>query len=158
MVIDMKKTVSLLLAVLFAAIAICTMAIGVFAAEDGKALAANDDPANPYAAGATTKAPATAAPTTAAPTAAPTTAAPTAAPTTAVATLPASTLAPDIEKTNAPGQTAIDDGPETKAPKAPAKVISDNPSTGSSIAAPAVALLALAAGVTVVVKTKKDED
>lgn len=154
----MKKTVSLLLAVLFAAIAICTMAIGVFAAEDGKALAANDDPANPYAAGATTKAPATAAPTTAAPTAAPTTAAPTAAPTTAVATLPASTLAPDIEKTNAPGQTAIDDGPETKATKAPAKVISDNPSTGSSIAAPAVALLALAAGVTVVVKTKKDED
>ena len=62
--------------------------------------------------------------------------------------------------TRDPSQTYIDDGDETtKAPattKKPAKVESSIPSTGSTIV-PAVALLALAAGVVAVVKTKKED-
>ena len=65
-----------------------------------------------------------------------------------------------MTKTNPNGQTNYVDPDEkiTKATtkKAPAKVDSSIPSTGSEILVPAVALLALAAGTVAVVKTKKD--
>ncbi|MBP3697718.1 MAG: hypothetical protein J6J45_09280 [Clostridia bacterium] len=60
----------------------------------------------------------------------------------------------DEIKTNAPGQTAIDDPDETT--KAPAAVDDDIPSTGSKAVVPAIALLALAGSVAVAVKAKKD--
>ncbi|MBQ8764263.1 MAG: hypothetical protein IJZ07_09195 [Clostridia bacterium] len=160
----MKKTVSMLLAVLFAAIAVCTFATSAFAVEitdpsDGRLETTTVAP--------TTAAPTTAAPTTAAPTtAAPTTAADTtAAPTTAADTTAADTTKftlPDIVVTLPEGVTVIDEG-TTKAPattkkptttKKPAANISTIPNTGSS-AAPVIALLALAAGTVAVVKTKK---
>lgn len=147
MVEKMKKTIALLLAVLIAAVAVCTMSISAFAAP------ANDDPTDPLI--ETTAAPTTAAPTTAAPatTAAPTTAAPetTAAPTAA------STAAPVV--TNKEGVTAIDDGPADNSPSTRvASYVDDvNPSTGSSIVVPAIALLALAVGTVAVVKTKKED-
>ena len=127
----MKKVTSMLLALLIAALAICAMSLTVFAAEP------NDDVTDPYA---KTTAPAT--------TAAPAT---TKAPASQTAAINTNIV------TNAPGQTAIDDGPETTAKKA-APVVNNNPSTGSSIIAPAIAFLALTAGVAAVVKTKKDED
>ena len=120
----MKKTISLVLAVLFAAIAVCTLAISAFAApEASTTTTTNDDAQGPTD------------PTTA---------------TTAAAT---TTTTPN-------GQTNYVDPDEkiTKATtkKAPAKVDSSIPSTGSEILVPAVALLALAAGAVAVVKTKKD--
>lgn len=162
----MKKTVSLLLAVLIAAIGMCTFATSAFA--DETTTAANDDPTDSWA---TTEAPTTAAPTTAATTAAPTTAAPTTAATTAATTTEpvagttvttaattAGTTAEDKVVTRAPGQTVIDEG-ETKptTTKKPAKVDTDIPSTGSSIVVPAIALLALATGTVAVIKTKKED-
>lgn len=61
----------------------------------------------------------------------------------------------DEIKTNAPGQTAIDD-PDDATTKAPAAVDDDIPSTGSKAVVPAIALLALAGSVAVAVKAKKD--
>ncbi len=141
----MKKTVALLLAVIIAAAAMLTMSVCVFAD--------NDDPTDPLI--ATTAAPTTAAPTTAAPatTAAPTTAAPTTVPATAA---PSSTASAQ-PVTNKEGVTAIDDGPTTRATRIAAPVEDVNPSTGSSIAVPAVALLAFAVGAAAVVKTKKED-
>ena len=129
----MKKTISLVLAVLFAAIAVCTFAISAFAAPEASTTtttraADNDDVQGPTD------------PTT--------------------ATTAATTKAADVTKTNPNGQTNYVDPAEnsTKATtkKAPAKVDSSIPSTGSEILVPAVALLALAAGTVAVVKTKKD--
>ena len=129
----MKKTISLVLAVLFAAIAVCTLAISAFAApEASTTTTTNDDAQGPTD------------PTTA---------------TTAAGTT-ATTKAADVTKTMPASQTNYVDPDEkgTKATtkKAPAKVDSSIPSTGSEILVPAVALLALAAGTVAVVKTKKD--
>ena len=156
MVIKMKKTVSLLLAVIFAAIAICTFAVSAFAEP-------TDAPAGPNVGDWTdpTDPPSTAAPSTeASSTAAPSTeAASTEAPSTA-ATTAGTTLADDTP-VDGGSTTAIDDG-TTKAPtaatttKKPAVVDTVIPSTGSSVLVPAVALLALAAGTVAVIKTKKD--
>lgn len=174
----MKKTFSMLLAVIMAAIAVCTFSVVGFAADE------NDDPVDAFVTAAATEAP-TAAPTeaaTQAPTAAATQApATTAAPaseaateaTTAAAplfTLPeipsnlADILATAPIETLAPGQTAIDDGDTTAAAtnapattRRPANVDNTIPGTGSSVIVPAIALLALAAGTVAVVKTKKED-
>ena len=137
----MKKTISLVLAVLFAAIAVCTLAISAFAApEASTTTTTNDDAQGPTD------------PTTA------TTAA--SDKTTTAAGTTATTKAADVTKTMPASQTNYVDPDEkgTKATtkKAPAKVDSSIPSTGSEILVPAVALLALAAGTVAVVKTKKD--
>ena len=151
----MKKTVSLLLAVIFAAIAVCTFAVSAFAEP-------TDTPAGPVIGDWTdpTDPPSTAAPSTeASSTAAPSTeATSTEAPSTAAAT--AGTTLADDTPVDGGSTTAIDDG-TTKAPaasttKKPAVVDTVIPSTGSSVLVPAVALLALAAGTVAVIKTKKD--
>lgn len=148
----MKKTISLVLAVLFAAIAVCTLAISAFAApEASTTTTTNDDAQGPTD------------PTTAT-TAAATTTTTAAATTTTTAsdktTTTATTKAADVTKTNPNGQTNYVDPAEKSTmattKKAPAKVDSSIPSTGSEILVPAVALLALAAGTVAVVKTKKD--
>ena len=151
----MKKTISLVLAVLFAAIAVCTLAISAFAApEASTTTTTNDDaqgPTDPTTATTAATTPTTAAATTT------TTAS---GETTTSAGTTATTKAADVTKTNPNGQTNYVDPDEkiTKATtkKAPAKVDSSIPSTGSEILVPAVALLALAAGTVAVVKTKKD--
>lgn len=163
----MKKTISLVLAVLFAAIAVCTFAISAFA--DNNANAGADTGANAGAnagandnddvQGPTDPTTATTAATTTTTAAATTTTTASGETTTAAGTT-ATTKAADVTKTNPNGQTNYVDPAEnsTKATtkKAPAKVDSSIPSTGSEILVPAVALLALAAGTVAVVKTKKD--
>lgn len=152
----MKKTISLVLAVLFAAIAVCTLAISAFAApEASTTTTTNDDAQGPTE--PTTAAPTTAAPTTTTASGETTTGSDK---TTTSAGTTATTKAADVTKTMPASQTNYVDPDEkgTKATtkKAPAKVDSSIPSTGSEILVPAVALLALAAGTVAVVKTKKD--
>ena len=152
----MKKTISLVLAVLFAAIAVCTLAISAFAApEASTTTTTNDDKQGPTDPTTAT----TAAATTTTTAAATTTTTASNKPTTSAGTT-ATTKVADVTKTNPNGQTNYVDPDEkiTKATtkKAPAKVDSSIPSTGSEILVPAVALLALAAGTVAVVKTKKD--
>lgn len=154
----MKKTISLVLAVLFAAIAVCTFAISAFADNNGNAGANdNDDLTGPTDPTTATTAAATTTTTAAATTTTTTTAS---GETTTAAGTTATTKAADVTKTNPDGKTNYVDPaenstkPTTK--KAPAKVDNSIPSTGSEILVPAVALLALAAGTVAVVKTKKD--
>lgn len=163
----MKKTISLVLAVLFAAIAVCTFAISAFA--DNNANAGADTGANAGAnagandnddvQGPTDPTTATTAATTTTTVAATTTTTASGETTTAAGTT-ATTKAADVTKTNPNGQTNYVDPAEKSTmattKKAPAKVDSSIPSTGSEILVPAVALLALAAGTVAVVKTKKD--
>ena len=159
----MKKTISMLLAVLMAAIAVCSFSVIGFADEPE-----NDDPVDAFVTEATTAAATKAPETTKAPEA-----------TSAVETtkdplsdfisgLLTTKSAEEVSKENEaeeivtakPGVTFIDDGETTaKAPattKKPAKVESNIPSTGSSVV-PVIALLALAAGTVAVVKTKKED-
>lgn len=154
----MKKTVSLLLAVIIAAVAFCTLAVSAFADDPA------DDPNDVRNTTTTTTTTATTTTTTAAATTTTTTAAAETTTTTtkaaddATTTTAAATTKEDVTVTRKPGETVIDEG-DTKAPsttKKPASVDSAIPSTGSSIAVPAIALLALAAGTIAVVKTKKD--
>ena len=151
----MKKTISLVLAVLFAAIAVCTLAISAFAAPEASTTTTTNDDAQ----GPTDPTTATTAATTTT-TAAATTTTTASGETTTSAGTTATTKAADVTKTNPNGQTNYVDPDEkiTKATtkNAPAKVDSSIPSTGSEILVPAVALLALAAGTVAVVKTKKD--
>ncbi|CDC09791.1 unknown [Clostridium sp. CAG:413] len=152
----MKKTISLVLAVLFAAIAVCTLAISAFAApEASTTTTTNDDKQGP-----TDPTTATTAAATTTTTAAATTTTTASDKTTTSAGTTETTKVADVTKTNPNGQTNYVDPDEkiTKATtkKAPAKVDSSIPSTGSEILVPAVALLALAAGTVAVVKTKKD--
>ena len=150
----MKKTISLVLAVLFAAIAVCTLAISAFAAPEASTTTTTNDDAQ----GPTDPTTATTAAATTTTTAAATTTTTASDKTTTSAGTTATTKAADITKTNPNGQTNYVDPAEkiTKATtkKAPAKVDSSIPSTGSEILVPAVALLA--AGTVAVVKTKKD--
>lgn len=170
----MKKTVSMLLAVLMAAIAVCTFGVSAFADET---TLANDDPNDGFVTEATTAAPTeatTAAPTTTVPATEESTTAASSDTTEATTKNPledilgvlttvniGDILASEPVVTRAPGQTVIDDSDETtKAPattKKPAKVESNIPSTGSAVVVPAIALLALAAGTVAVVKTKKED-
>lgn len=182
----MKKTFSMLLAVIMAAIAVCTFSVVGFADE-------NDDPVDSFVTEATTKAPATTVAatepattpaTTVAATEAPTVSLPVEIPSVSVSVPKAEDVvdgimgllttksAEDISKENeaedivtrAEGETVIDEGDETAAPtkapattKKPAKVDSAIPGTGSSVIAPVIALLALAAGTVAVVKAKKED-
>lgn len=176
----MKKTISMLLAVLMAAIAVCTFGVSAFA--DETTVAANDDPTDAFVTEASTAAPTTV-PATEATTVAPTTVP---AATEATATTAASeegttniiggilggigiTTPEELESllasvpvvTRDPSQTYIDEGDTTAKPapattKKPAKVESNIPSTGSTVV-PVIALLALAAGTVAVVKTKKED-
>ncbi len=180
----MKKTFSMLLAVIMAAIAVCTFSVVGFADE-------NDDPVDSFVTEATTKAPATTVAATEPATTPATTVAATEAPTVSLPVEIPSVSVPkaedvvdgimgllttksaeDISKENeaedivtrAEGETVIDEGDETVAPtnapattKKPAKVDSAIPGTGSSVIAPAIALLALAAGTVAVVKAKKED-
>ena len=147
----MKKTVSMLLAVLMAAIAVCTFGVSAFA--DETTAAANDDPTDDFVTAAPTEAP------TEAPTTAPATKAEDATKETEKATdptkAPETSLAGTEVVTLPEGVTSIDEGP-TSTTKAPAKVDNVIPDTGSGVVVPAVALLVLAAGTVAVVKTKKD--
>lgn len=150
----MKKTISLVLAVLIAAVAICTLAMNAFAAPD------NDDPVDNRIT-ETTKAEETTSTTKAEETTTTTKADETTTTTKADETTATTvtTTSPDVTKTMAPSQTNYVDPDEnsTKATtKAPAKVDNAIPSTGSTVVVPAIALLALAAGTVAVVKTKKD--
>ncbi len=143
MVIQMKKTISMLLAIVVATVAICTLTVCAFA--DGEETTA----ATTQATETTTEIDLGRPTTTAAPT--------TAAPTTAEATTAdngstQATQAGDAEPTDS-STTSVDDGDTTRAP---ASVDDDIPATGSGIVVPAVALLALAGGVAVAVKSKKD--
>lgn len=155
----MKKTISLVLAVLFAAIAVCTFAISAFAAPEASTTTTTRAADNDDVQGPTDPTTATTAATTTTTAAATTTTTASGETTTAAGTT-ATTKSADVTKTNANGQTNYVDPAEnsTKATtkKAPAKVDSSIPSTGSEILVPAVALLALAAGTVAVVKTKKD--
>lgn len=155
----MKKTISLVLAVLFAAIAVCTFAISAFAAPEASTTTTTRAADNDDVQGPTDPTTATTAATTTTTAAATTTTTASGETTTAAGTT-ATTKAADVTKTNPNGQTNYVDPAEkiTKATtkKAPAKVDSSIPSTGSEILVPAVALLALAAGTVAVVKTKKD--
>lgn len=65
----------------------------------------------------------------------------------------------DVTATLAPGQTAYEgQGDENKTTtKKPAAVDTTIPSTGSGIVVPAIALAVLAAGTVAVIKTKKDD-
>lgn len=168
----MKKTVSILLAVLMAAIAVCTFAGSAFADTPD-----NDDPNDDFVTEATTEAP-TEAPTKALETTTTTAAAATEASTAASSEETTKNplddilgvlttvnigalLASEPVVTRDPKNTVIDEGNTTlaataAATKKPAKVESNIPSTGSSVLVPAIALLALAAGAVAVVKTKKD--
>lgn len=152
----MKKTISLVLAVLFAAIAVCTLAISAFAAPEASTTTTTNDDAQ----GPTDPTTATTAAATTTTTAAATTTTTASDKTTTAAGTTATTKAADVTKTMPASQTNYVDPDEkgTKATtkKAPAKVDSSIPSTGSEILVPAVALLALAAGTVAVVKTKKD--
>lgn len=170
----MKKTISMLLAVLMAAIAVCTFGVSAFA--DETTTLVNDDPTD----GFVTEVPTTKEETTKKeePTTkkeeettqkaevtttavAGTTEGTTKNPLEDLLGALVSTTLPDVTATRAPGQTYIDDSDETTkaAPattKKPAKVESSIPSTGSTIV-PVIALLALAAGTVAVVKTKKED-
>lgn len=151
----MKKTVSLLLAVLLAAVAVCTFAIGAFAAPD------NDDPADERETTSTTVAEtsSTKAEETTSTTKAEETTSTTKEDGSTTVTVTVTSTTPDVTKTMAASQTNYIDPDEnsTKATtKKPATVDTTIPSTGSGVVVPAIALLALAAGVTAVVKTKKD--
>ena len=152
----MKKTVSMLLAIIVAAVAICTLATSAFAAPD---FGIPEDPRLDETTVATTVTTTKATTTTTTTTKAPETTTTTKAPTTEPTTLQ------DNVVTLAPGQTAYE-GQDTEGTtattkpattKKPAANVSTIPSTGSSTMAPVIALFALASvGAVAVVKTKKE--
>lgn len=160
----MKKTVSMLLAIIVAAVAICTLATSAFAQN----FEIPDDPRLEETTVATTvtttKATTTTTTTTKAPETTTTTKAPETEATTAAPTTETTALQ-DIVVTLAPGQTAYE-GQDTEGTtattkpattKKPAANVSTIPSTGSSTMAPVIALFALASvGAVAVVKTKKE--
>ena len=141
----MKKSITLVLALMVALTAIFSLSVLAFA--DG-----SDAPAEP---------------TTAATTAAPTTKSAADSGDSILNKLTTTTKLPDQTKEDTDdvvtGPSAVVDDPTeaTKAAsgdetKAPAKVVSSIPNTGSSMAVPAIAVLALVAGTVAVVKTKKE--
>ncbi len=170
----MKKTTSLIIAVVIALTAICTVSVMAFA----KTVEITEASTTSAAADSTssTKAPATTDPQNAKNTTATTKAASTKSPADIIADLSSavdklgSTTLPNKPTedngdvvTNPSGVTAVDDsGDTTKAAvsstRKAAPVSGRVPNTGSSIAVPAIAVLALLAGTVAVVKTKKNED
>ena len=162
----MKKTIALVLAMMFALCAFVT----AFAEPDGETTTTttsttaattesttSDDPDDGFNT-TTTVATTAAGTTTAGTTAAGTTAAgTTAAGTTAAGTTAAGTTVVDETVTLKPGETAYEGQGNTTTTKKPAKVDTTIPSTGSGVVVPAIALLALAAGTVAVIKTKKED-
>ena len=141
----MKKSITLVLALMVALTAIFSLSVLAFA----------DDSAAP------------AEPTTAATTVADTTKSAADSGDSILNKLTTTTKLPDQTKEDTDdvvtGPSAVVDDPTeaTKAAsgdetKAPAKVVSSIPNTGSSMAVPAIAVLALVAGTVAVVKTKKE--
>ena len=157
----MKKTIALVLAMMFALCAFVT----AFAEPDGETTTttteattttttvASDDVTD-FETTTTTKESTTA--TTAGTTAAGTTAAGTTAAGTTAAGTTATTVV-DETVTLKPGETAYEGQGNTTTTKKPAKVDTTIPSTGSGVVVPAIALLALAAGTVAVIKTKKED-
>lgn len=159
----MKKTIALILAMMFALCAFVT----AFAEPDGETTTTttsttaattesttNDDPDDGF--NTTTTVATTAGTTVAGTTAAGTTAAGTTAAGTTAAGTTATTVA-DETVTLKPGETAYEGQGNTTTTKKPAAVDTTIPSTGSGIVVPAIALLALAAGTVAVIKTKKED-
>jgi len=160
----MKKTIALMLAMLFAVCAFATTAFAetTTAAEtttekvetttEKVETTTNDDPDDGFNTTTTAKADET---TTAK--ADETTTAK--ADTTTTTAKTETTTAADVTATLAPGETAYEgQGSETTATtKKPAKVDTTIPSTGSGIVVPAIALAVLAAGTVAVIKTKKED-
>ena len=158
----MKKTIALVLAMMFALCAFVT----AFAEPDGETTTTsttaattesttNDDPDDGFNT-TTTVATTAAGTTTAGTTAAGTTAAGTTAAGTTAAGTTATTVA-DVTVTLKPGETAYEGQGNTTTTKKPAAVDTTIPSTGSGVVVPAIALLALAAGTVAVIKTKKED-
>ena len=159
----MKKTIALVLAMMFALCAFVTAfaepgdstttTTSTTAATTESTTVANDDVTD-FETTTTTKESTTA--TTASSTET------TAAGTTAEATTDGTTATTmkDETKTNPAGETAYEgqdqEGSSTTTKK-PAKVDTTIPSTGSGVVVPAIALLALAAGTVAVIKTKKED-
>ena len=174
----MKKTVSMLLAIIIASIAICTFATTAFANPDETTASTAPlitDPDDGRLEVTTTTKPTTTTttkPSTTTTTAAPSTTTTTAAPVSSTSTEASTSETVAVSKetttekihTLPAGVTVIDEG-TTKAPattkpattKKPAANVSAIPNTGSSAVAPVIALLALAAGTVAVVKTKKED-
>lgn len=154
----MKKTIALMLAMLFA---VCAFATTAFA-----------DPADTDATQATEATQATTesttnddvhdgmdeTTTTATTTAATTTTTTEKADDTATTTKKdETTTAADVTATLAPGETAYEGQGSATTTKKPANVDTTIPSTGSGIVVPAIALAVLAAGTVAVIKTKKED-
>ena len=169
----MKKTASIIIAVIIALTAICTVSVMAFA----KTIEVTEAPTTTAAAAATSASTTKADPTNAKNTT--TTAAASSSKSAAELIADLSSAVDKITTTlpnkvtedngdvvtNPSGVTAVDDSGDatTKAAvsstkKAAAPVSSRVPNTGSSVAVPAIAVLALLAGTVAVVKTKKNED
>ena len=157
----MKKTIALMLAMLFA---LCAFATTAFADEtttvannttttkaDATTTVKSDDVTDGFDETTTVKSTTT--------TKADTTTT-TVADSTTTTKADSTTTTTELIGTLAPGQTAYegqDEEGKTTTKKAPAKVESAIPSTGSGVVVPAIALLALAAGTVAVIKTKKED-
>lgn len=157
----MKKVLALMLALTIAAVSLFALGVTAFAEPaDGETQATEATEATeatqpeatePSTNGQTPDDPdltTTQAPATQAPTQAPATQAPATQPT-APTTAPLVTLAPDATNN-------IND-PDENGTTVPAPVDTDIPNTGSGIVVPALALLALAGGAVIAVKTKKED-
>jgi len=153
----MKKTIALMLAMLFAVCAFATTAFAdetTTAAETTQATQATtegddvDDGFNTTTTEATTAAATT------------TTTVASGDTTTTTAKADETTTAADVTATQKPGETAYEGQDQEGKPsttKKPASVDSTIPSTGSGIVVPAIALAVLAAGTVAVIKTKKED-
>ena len=162
----MKKTIALVIAMMFALCAFVTAFANppetttttttstTAATTESTTSDDPDDGFNTTTTVATTAAGTTTAGTTAAGT---TAAGTTAAGTTAAGTTAAGTTVVDETVTLKPGETAYEGQGNTTTTKKPAKVDTTIPSTGSGVVVPAIALLALAAGTVAVIKTKKED-
>ena len=138
----MKKTVSLVLALLLAVVSLCTLSIGAFAAPDGESETSTTTAAKETTTEkketttekkeTTTKA----------------------GETTTKAGDTTSTTVKEEKPTDS-STTAFDDGTTTT--KKPANVDGTIPNTGSGIVVPALALLAIAASSAIVIKSKKED-
>ncbi len=166
----MKKTIALMLAMLFA---LCAFATTAFADETtteaketttvaDKETTTNDDKTGDgFDETTTVKETTTKAADTTTTTVADSTTTTKAGDTTTTTVAGNTTTTTELVGTLAPGQTAYDgqdqEGKVTTTKKTPAKVESAIPSTGSGIVVPAIALAVLAAGTVAVIKTKKED-
>ena len=165
----MKKTIALMLAMLFA---LCAFATTAFADEtttvannttttkaDATTTVKSDDVTDGFDETTTVKSTTTTKADTTTTTVADSTTT-TKADSTTTTKADSTTTTTELIGTLAPGQTAYegqDEEGKTTTKKAPAKVESAIPSTGSGVVVPAIALAVLAAGTVAVIKTKKED-